>query len=242
VRIPKLVLSCEHGGARVPAPLAPRFRGARAALAGHRGSDPGALELARDLARRPDLARRLAAPLVATTVSRLVVDANRSLGHPRLFSEWTRALPEAERAALVDRVWRPHRARVEAAVRAAGRGPVLHVSVHSFTPRLKGVPRRTDVGLLYDPARWLERAAVDAWLASLGALAPQLRLRRNHPYRGTSDGLTTYLRTVFGDERYAGLELEVSQRLPLGPRREWARLRSAIARSLAAALDGVPVA
>ncbi len=227
-----LVLSCEHAGALVPPGYAALLRGARAALATHRGSDPGALVLARALARA------LGAPLAATRVTRLLVDTNRSRHHPRVLSRWSAALPPEEREALLERWWAPHRARVEALVRAAleRHGRVLHVGVHSFTPVLAGRDRRTDVALLYDPARARERALAQAWLARLRALDPALRLRRNHPYRGDADGLTTALRARLGP-RYLGLELEVSQRFPRGPSGPWRALRAALARSLAAALD-----
>lgn len=206
---PSLVLSCEHGGARVPAAARTWFAsaGARRALASHRGHDAGALAIARVLAER------LAAPLVAHTVSRLVVDTNRSLEHPSLHAEFLAEAPPAVRGRLVDVHWRPHRERVRAAVEAAlaAEGAVLHVGVHTFTPRLAGVDRRCDVALLYDPAREAERALARAWLTALRARRPDLRLRRNHPYRGTSDGLTTTLRRALGP-RYLGIELEVSTR------------------------------
>jgi len=223
-----LVFSCEHGGHRVPAKSRRLLPGERV-LSSHRGWDPGALALARGLARRFE------APLIATTTTRLLVDTNRSIGHPRLFSEWSRQLPESERRQLVDRYWRPHRSAVEAAVRSRlGRhGVVLHVSVHSFTPRLKGRTRPVDVAWLYDPARLAERAFVDDWSRALKDRTTGLRLRRNQPYRGTDDGLTTSLRALFGP-RYLGLELEVSQRLVLGPPARWRRLRRDLADSLAA--------
>lgn len=228
-----LVLSCEHGGHRVPAAWSARFRGAGALLRSHRGWDRGALELARELARR------FRAPLAACTTTRLLADPNRSRSHPRLFSERTRGLSEAEREALLDRVWRPHREAVEACVRAQPRGAlVLHLSVHSFTPVLDGERRRADAALLYDPGRAPERALADRWWGELGELRPDLRLRRNYPYRGVADGLTTHLRRRFGARRYAGLELEVNQRFPAGGAAAWRALRGDLARSLGAVLAG----
>jgi hypothetical protein len=50
-------------------------------------------------------------------------------------------------------------------------------------------------------------------------------LRRNYPYRGQSDGLTTALRRQFG-ARYLGIELEINQRWPLGPRSAWQTLQA----------------
>jgi predicted N-formylglutamate amidohydrolase len=209
----KLVLSCEHGGNRVPARWRELFRGAGPALRSHRGWDPGALTLARSLARR------LEVPLVASTVTRLLIEPNRSLGHPRLFSDYTRSLPSADRALLVERYWRAHRARVEASVRGALKHSprVLHLAVHSFTPVLDGQVRTIDVGVLYDPARARERDFCGGWITRLRRALPDLRVRANQPYRGTSDGLTTHLRGVLG-ARYLGVELEVSQALLASPR------------------------
>ena len=232
-----LLITCEHGGNRVPAAYRALFSegaGAARALASHRGWDPGALPLARELARRLD------APLLACTTTRLVVDTNRSVGRPGLFSEWTRGLPAEERDAIVARWWQPHRSRVEELVRSRvrGRARVLHLAVHSFTPRWKGRTRAIDVGLLYDPARAGERTFVTGWLEALRERRGDLRLARNRPYRGNADGLTTWLRTRFGDPRYLGIELEVSQRFPLGPGTAWQRLRRDLGRSLEEALPG----
>ena len=72
------VITCEHGGNRIPAPYRDLFHTHQALLDSHRGYDPGALIMARALATA------FAAPLVTSTVSRLLVDLNRSVGHPRL--------------------------------------------------------------------------------------------------------------------------------------------------------------
>jgi hypothetical protein len=63
--------------------------------------------------------------------------------------------------------------------------------------------------------------------------APELVLRRNYPYRGTSDGLVTYLRRRHGDRAYAGVELEVNQKHVGG--RGWRALVSMLATTLASA-------
>ncbi len=227
-----LVVSCEHGGNRVPARYAALFRNARAVLASHRGWDPGALALARRLAHGSG------APLHAARVTRLLVDLNRSLGHPRVFSEFTAPLPAGEKQRIVARHYQPHRRAVAEAVARrvrAGRR-TLHLAVHSFTPFHAGGSRRTDVALLYDPGRRRERALCARWRALLLGSAPQLRLRRNHPYRGRDDGLTTALRRRFGPRLYVGIELEVNQR-HLVP---GARLRPLIVRALAASLRELP--
>lgn len=40
-----------------------------------------------------------------------------------------------------------------------------------------------------------------------------LAVRINEPYAGLGDGGTNWLRTVFDDSRYAGLEIELNQGL-----------------------------
>jgi predicted N-formylglutamate amidohydrolase len=200
------LLTCEHGGCRVPSPWKPLFSGAQDVLRSHRGWDRGALCTFRHLA--PEIAD---AAFYATT-TRLLVDLNRSPGHRDLFSEFTRDLDEGERRRLLDTLYRPYRDKVLQQVkhwRAAGH-VVIHISVHSFTPVMNGVPRNADIGLLYDPGRRLERELCRCWRTILLDTAPHLRTRLNYPYRGTADGLTKHLRREF-PQGYAGVELELNE-------------------------------
>jgi predicted N-formylglutamate amidohydrolase len=203
------VLTCEHGGNRIPSAYAHLFRGAGTVLASHRGWDPGALTLARLLARD------LHWPLLAVTWSRLFVEANRAPTNPRIWSRFTRDLPKVERERILARWWRPHRESVEAAVAAGvARGRrVVHVAVHSFTPELDGAVRNADIGLLYDSRRKREAQLCRRWAATLHGLDPGLRLRYNYPYNGAADGLTTWLRRHYPESRYIGIELEINQAL-----------------------------
>ncbi len=208
----RLLVTCEHAGNEVPAAYAALFAHARAELDSHRGWDPGALGVALRLAVRRS------APLLATTTTRLLVEANRSPDNPGLFSATTRGLPDAERTKILDRFYHPHRRSVERLVRDwADHGQrVLHVAVHSFTDVLEGHARNLDVGLLFDPARPREADLCALWRAGLEA-ACDLRIRFNEPYLGTDDGLTTRLRSVFPEAAYAGLEVEVRQGLLASP-------------------------
>lgn len=231
-----LVLTCEHGGCRVPARWRALLGPRTGLLNSHRGRDQGALEVARQLQRA------LGAPLVAATVTRLLVDLNRSLDHPEVFSHLTGALPEDERQRIVERHYRPHRAAVRAALdeALAAPGGVLHVGVHSFTPVVRRQPRKVDVGVLFDPARPLEAAFAARWIAALRGAEPRLRVEANEPFLGVDDGLTTALRREYPEDRYAGVELEVNQRLVRkgGPR--WERLKRALCVTLGSAA-GRPV-
>jgi len=228
----RFLVSCEHGGNRIPSRYRPLFRGFESLLRTHRGYDAGALSMARDLAGA------LAAPLFAATTSRLLIDLNRSLGHPRLYSEATRAAPAVLRQEILARHYLAYRGRVEDAVAAApGGGRVVHISAHSFTPVLDGRIREADLGLLYDPERPGELELCRRWQAAFRALAPELRVRRNYPYRGRSDGLTAHLRRRFPAERYLGIELEINQRHVFADGRRWRALRRTVIAALLQALS-----
>ena len=175
-------------------------------LTTHRGYDIGILPVAKQLARMLD------APLIACRTSRLLIEVNRSLHHRALFSEFSRGLSPTDKQRLIEQIWRPHRQAVTDAV--AGhirRGKrVLHLALHSFTPVLDGCVRTTDVGLLYDPKRRRERDFALSLQEALRQMT-EWRIRRNYPYRGNADGLTTTLRRVFAPGDYLGLEIELNQ-------------------------------
>jgi predicted N-formylglutamate amidohydrolase len=202
------LVTCEHGGNDVPHQFAPLFRGRRRLLGSHRGYDPGALDTAHALARA------LGAALVVSTVSRLLVELNRSPGRQFLNSPVMRAAGKDTRDDICRRYYLPYRLEVETFVAQAiaERKRVVHVSSHSFTPLLDGNVRRADVGLLYDPERGNERELCLRWQRALVRCRPQWIVRRNYPYRGRSDGFTSYLRKRFDDDAYAGIELEVNQK------------------------------
>ena len=164
----------------------------------HRGYDAGALRLAQALARA------LAAPLLFSTVSRLLIDLNRSPHHPRLYSEATRALPPTQRRAIFERYYQPYRNTLRHWIADAvdGGQRVVHLSCHSFTPELGGRVRNADLGLLYDPARASEAALCRRWQALLGMRMPGLAVRRNYPYQGKADSFTTELRRHYADDQY----------------------------------------
>jgi predicted N-formylglutamate amidohydrolase len=230
------LITCEHGGNRIPAPYRQLFRRRRALLESHRGYDPGALVMARALARA------FRAPLVISTTSRLLVDLNRSIGHPQLFSAATRNAPAKLRAKIVEQHYWPYRVQVERLVKqSVSRGRcVIHISSHSFTRELDGKVRRADVGLLYHPGRHGESALCARWKASLATFVPELRVRRNYPYAGSGDGLTSHLRLRFPSNAYVGIELEINQSIVLAAGRRSTVLRRALIDSLRAACDGRP--
>jgi len=227
-----LVITCEHGGHEVPLAYAALFAGHEHLLETHRGWDAGALELARQMAQAFN------APLFSSTTTRLLIDLNRSIGHRQLHSEATRGLAPAARRDLATRYYRPHRDAVELEVArliAAGKR-VVHVASHSFTPELNGVVRQADVACLYDPRRVGEGILARQWLHALRQRRQGLKLRRNYPYEGKGDGLTSLLRKRHAPAHYVGIELEVNQRFVMEGGAAWAALCADIVQALADAM------
>lgn len=202
-------------------------------LASHRGFDAGALLMARDLAAV------LLAPLVSATVSRLLVDLNRSLTHPKVFSANLDGIPANIKAQIVRQHYQPYRDEMEKQVKLGiSQGKrLVHVSCHSFTPVLDGKVRNCDIGLLYDPVRPGESEVCKAWQAAIHASNPPLKVRRNYPYAGKNDGLTTALRQRYSADDYVGIELEINQKHILGSAGHWKKCREILIQSLLSVLE-----
>jgi len=201
-----LLISCEHGGNRIPATYRHLFAVNSAVLDTHRGFDIGALEIARSISKS------LKAPLHSAQTSRLLVDLNRSLHHRRLYSEFTRDCDDQTREQILNNYYHPYRQELEQQLRKmiAASGSVIHISVHSFTPVLDEQVRNADIGLLYDPARQREKEFCARLKSALDQSAIGV-IRLNYPYRGNADGLTTHLRRSLPASAYIGIEIEINQ-------------------------------
>lgn len=207
------LVTCEHAGNEVPERWRHLFMGEEKLLTSHRGYDPGALGLAETVSNH------LGVSLFNCMTTRLLIEANRTPPHPKLFSEFSRQLPASEREELLEQFWKPYRdgvvSEVEHGVRRGER--VIHLSVHSFSPHWRGRERTVDVGVLDNPRDKIGRELSNAWLADLRRRLPEIRISRNRPYRGTTDSRITELRSLHDPEIYTGLELEVNQGLLLSP-------------------------
>lgn len=233
--LPKIIVTCEHGGNDVPSEFRALFKRDRL-LSTHRGWDPGAMDLLQ-------LWQEVHGETYASTVTRLVVDLNRSPDHPQVLGPRLQESDDATIARLFEKYYQPYRTMVESAIRRRIAGAsrnssldaaVLHISFHTFTPVLRGQTRAVDIGLLFDPERSREQAFCSRWQSSLKRIFPRLCVCMNKPYKGTDDGFTTYLRTRFADSSYAGIELEVNQRLVRLP--SWPRTAQRIIASLVASI------
>jgi len=228
-----VVVTAEHASLKIP----DRYRGLGLSVPqqqSHMAWDEGSKALAREIARQ------LSAPLVEGAVSRLVIDLNRSLHHRRVIPAVAFGVPvpgnegltTEERDRRIEIYYEPFRSmaltEISRGVKSTGR--CVHISVHTFTPRLNGVVRPLDVAVLYDPRRKREAELGESLAARFSGAG--YRVRRNFPFRGVADGHTTGLRRKFPDKAYAGVEIEVNQSL-LG---EWKTTVATVSAALTAEL------
>ncbi|MGE0771529.1 MAG: N-formylglutamate amidohydrolase [Cyclobacteriaceae bacterium] len=202
----RLIITCEHAGNQVPPYWEGLFKEYREVLQSHQGWDPGAWPIAQAISAAAG------APLFGCHTTRLLIEPNRSIDNPQLFSRFSDSLSEEEKTKLINQIYLPYRQQVKTAIDQLAK-PVLHLSVHTFTPVWKGTPRTVDIGLLFDPTRNLEADISARMRRKLQMELPDLSIRFNEPYLGIDDGFTTYLRKQFSNERYAGVEIEVKQSL-----------------------------
>jgi predicted N-formylglutamate amidohydrolase len=204
-----LFISCEHAVNTVPEPYRHLFNKQESVLQTPRAIDFGALEIAIHLSNVFSCEYNVA------TVTRLLLDCNRSLSNTHCFSEFTQGLLQGEKQTLIDKYYLPYRTKTEALIQKhIDRGhQVLHISSHSFTPVFNGITRNAGICLLYDPARHGEKEVAREWRGLLTQYTPPYRVRMNYPYRGISDGFTSTLRKKHPEKDYLGLELEINQTL-----------------------------
>jgi predicted N-formylglutamate amidohydrolase len=175
------LLVCDHASNRIPE----RYGNLGLSLAQrleHIAWDPGALSVCQALV---DL---LDAPLVHSTVSRLIIDCNRETDSPELIrtlSEDTEisanvAVSAEERARRIGDYHAPFHLAIERLLdQRAERGlPTVLVCMHSFTPIYLGVPRPWPIGLIHGRDTGYTQKLFDA----LKAEDPALDLGWNQPY------------------------------------------------------------
>lgn len=202
----KLILTCEHGGNYIPSPFQKYFQNANDVLNTHRGYDIGSLDLFNALKHLSVFHQR-------NTISRLLIELNRSLHHKNLFSEFSKLCLKDDKDFLIQSIYVPYRKSVELKIEnlLKHHDYVLHIAVHSFTPVYSGVTRNCDIGLLYDPRRIMEKKFCKSFKQIINTKEHNLVTRLNYPYQGKTDGFPTYLRQKFS-EKYLGIEFEINQK------------------------------
>ena len=193
--VPMLFL-CEHAGKAVPAAL-DGLGITQADLDDHIGWDIGAEGVTRHLAAM------FGATAVVATYSRLVIDANRPLGHPGSMPEESDARripgniglsPEDRRARQEACFWPYHRMAARHRVRLSQRQAPVLVFVHSFTPQMAdGSPRPWEAGILWDEDARLAKPMLEHLAGVLGE-----KVGDNQPYTGK--GGTGYSAQVHAKE------------------------------------------
>ena len=184
------LIVCDHAGRRIPEGYDDLGLSA-AVFERHIAYDIGAAGITRALAEA------LGAPALLTTFSRLFIDANRGPDDPTLVMRLSDGaivpgnarVDEAEIARRKAAYWQPYQDAIAAALDSAcARGaPPAIVSMHTFTPAWKGVPRSWHVGVLWDRDDRLARPLIDALVAD-----GDLTVGDNEPYDGALAGDTMY--------------------------------------------------
>lgn len=159
------------------------------------------------------LANRLGVPAVMAGFSRLLIDPNRGEDDPTLIRQLydgtaipaNYPMPDQERQTRIDRFYRPYHdavAAMIAAVReASGHAPLI-ISLHSFTPVMKGVARPWHVGILWDTDDRAARALIEMLAAD-----PDLVVGDNEPYDGALRGDTMFRHAITPGYAHALIEI-----------------------------------
>ncbi len=178
------VLICDHASHAIP----PELGGlgiSHEQLTRHVGWDIGAAKLTERLSASLD------APALLAGFSRLVVDCNRAPDDPTLICEISdglivpgnREISDAERQRRIERYFTPYHSSVAAVVdNALTRAPQPAIlSIHSFTPRMKGRDRPWHTGILWNNDGRLALPLIQALREEPGMVVGD-----NEPYSGRS--------------------------------------------------------
>lgn len=230
---PALVV-CEHASNRIPA----RYDGLglpAGLLDSHIAWDPGALPVAQGISAALD------APLVAGGLSRLLFDCNRPPEAPDAIPARSEihdipgncTLTPREREARIAGIHNPFRDALQSVLAGFAAPPVI-VTVHSFTPVYRGVPRDVEIGLIHDSDERLTAA-----MMGCAGDHTDRRLRVNDPY-GPQDGVTHSLRAHALPINAPNVMLEIRNDLIRDPRAQVA-MASMLARWIADACTDLGV-
>ena len=180
----RLLLVCEHATNYIPAQFN-NLQLSNDVLHSHAALDIGANDLAQAISLLLD------APLVSTTVSRLVYDCNRPFGANGAIPQDSEVykipgnqnLSDAEARDRFEKYYLPFETAISERL-AEFTAPPLLITIHSFTPVYHGEERKVDIGIISDQDGRLTDQMVK--------LAPQqtsLSVKANAPYR-REDGVT----------------------------------------------------
>lgn len=200
----RLIFVCDHASNALPPAYGALGLGGPA-LETHIAYDIGAGEVTRALAAAFN------APAILAKWSRLLIDLNRGEDDPTLVMKLSdgRIIPgnrDADGAQIAQRLAQfhvPYHAAIAAEIagaRAAGAFPTI-ISIHSFTPVWKGVPRPWEVAVLWDR----DPRLVAPLLAALNAAG--FVTGENEPYTGALENDCMYRHGTMNGLPHALIEI-----------------------------------
>jgi predicted N-formylglutamate amidohydrolase len=181
-----ILVLCDHASNEIP-PEYGALGLPESELARHIAYDIGAAWMARRLAER------LSAPALLTNFSRLLIDPNRGEDDPTLVMRFSDGaivpgnarVDDREVERRITRFYRPYDRAISSAIRyslANGIRPIL-LSIHSFTPFWRGVPRPWQAGILWARDGRLSKGLIAALQGRYG-----IHVGDNEPYNGALSG------------------------------------------------------
>lgn len=206
----KFIFTVEHAGRETPSGMAEACGIKEPQLLSHRGFDEGALQAAVMLSGLFPGSKVFSFPW-----TRLLIDANRN---PKTALQARSAKLSASQKQFLLKAYKEYRNSVydflDSTFESRPADRMVIVSVHSFTPVLKGKVRPTELGLLYRPQKFFEKKFANILRQSLVQnLKFSWVTHFNRPYLGSTD---CFLNDVL--DRYpqcAGVFLEFNQRVLL---------------------------
>lgn len=180
----RLLLVCEHASNFIPTQFE-NLQLSEDVLHSHAARDIGASDLAQAISRLLD------APLVSTTVSRLVYDCNRPFGATGAIPEESEIyripgnqnLSDAEARDRFEKYYLPFETAISNRL-AEFAAPPLFITIHSFTPVYHGETRNVDIGIISDQdSRLMDQ------MVRFAQDQATLNVEANTPY-GPEDGVT----------------------------------------------------
>jgi len=189
-----------------------------------------------------ELAKRLKAPACMTTYSRLLIDPNRGEDDPTLIMRLSDGaivpgnvrVDAAERAYRINAFHKPYHELVDHSLDTmiAKAPPPVIVSLHSFTPVWRGVPRPWHVTVLWDSDPRAVRPILDGLRAQ-----EDLVVGDNEPYDGALKNDTMYRHATRRGLAHVLLELRQDLIADQKGALEWAERLESILKDVANCLD-----
>lgn len=184
----RTVIICDHASNRVPKSLK-NLGLSKKDLQKHVAWDPGTETIGRYMQKA------LGTPLVLASYSRLVVDLNRGHDNAECMRDESdgvkipgnKGLTKAQGKQRLDEIFWPYHDVVDAEIEKFLRKKTipLLMSIHSFTPVMKGFRRPWHIGVMWDRENPVARKLV----SNLRKNNPKLTIGENEPYSLKGHGL-----------------------------------------------------